>query len=494
MQQALLAGAALAIVAMSVLSAGWRPLWYDELFTLYVASEPSLGAVLSALTAGVDTNPPLDYLLRHVSMAALGSSAEAFRLPSAVVFLAGLFAVYGYVRRRTSFVAAAAAFVLPISTAAAVYTHEGRAYALLFASAPIALWAWQRACERPRDLPRLAVLVLALCMGPFSHYLGVLNFPAVAAGEAWRSWRRRQADAPILGAICVALVLLVGLLPFARTTAAFRGGFWASAFHASDLPLYYVWVLEAGKLVIPAVMLAAGVLAVWARRRAPRTLWPQVPGHELVAALVLVMTPVLAFGLAKLATGALTAKYTLALVPGLAIVTGYLVACAELTSRRAAAALAIGLGGFGLYHNAEATLAYRGLEAVPGPVLSALRDSSLPVAFDSPHKFLEFEHYVPAAVAGRFVYPMDAETALRVRHFNNDEIALRNLARIRPLNILDYQDFKARNREFLLVYDATFWPGLERELPRDGFCLVTRARSGTIYVLDVFTGCWPTAD
>jgi len=59
--------------------------------------------------------------------------------------------------------------------------------------------------------------------------------------------------------------------------------------------------------VIPAVMLAAGALAVWARRRVPRTLWPQVPGHELVAALVLVMTPVLAFGLAKLATGALTA-------------------------------------------------------------------------------------------------------------------------------------------------------------------------------------------
>ena len=185
---------ALAVLVIAVLAARWQPLWYDELFTLYVASETTVGATLRALLAGADTNPPIDYLLRHASLALLGDSTVAFRWPSALAFVAGLFAIYFYVRRRTGFVPAAAAFALPILATAAYFAHEGRAYALLFASAPIALWAWQRATERERPAARLTVLFLALCLGPYSHYFGVLNFLPVAVGEAWRSYRGRTLD------------------------------------------------------------------------------------------------------------------------------------------------------------------------------------------------------------------------------------------------------------------------------------------------------------
>jgi len=69
-----------------------------------------------------------------------------------------MFAVYAYVRRRVPFLAAASAFVFPAATLAVFYAYEGRAYALLFASAPLALLAWQRAVERPTDPLRLALL------------------------------------------------------------------------------------------------------------------------------------------------------------------------------------------------------------------------------------------------------------------------------------------------------------------------------------------------
>ena len=100
---AFLAGVALAVLVIALLAARWRPLWYDELFTLYVASETSVGATVSALLAGADTNPPLDYVLRHLSLALFGESPAAFRWPSALAFIAGLLAIFAYVRRRTGF-------------------------------------------------------------------------------------------------------------------------------------------------------------------------------------------------------------------------------------------------------------------------------------------------------------------------------------------------------------------------------------------------------
>ena len=109
----LFGGVIVTVLLFAVLAAHWRPLWYDELFTLYVASEPTTGDVLRALLHGADTNPPLDYLLRHASLAAFGDSSVAFRWPSAAAFVAGQLAIFAYVRRRAPFLAAAGAALLP---------------------------------------------------------------------------------------------------------------------------------------------------------------------------------------------------------------------------------------------------------------------------------------------------------------------------------------------------------------------------------------------
>jgi len=134
LQRGLLIGIALAVLALTLLAAHWRPLWYDELFTFYVARQPTAIGTVQALLAGADTNPPLDYLLRHAAMALLGASSAAFRLPSALAFIAGLLATYAFVRRRVPFIPAVMALLLPVATAAVYFAYEGRAYALLFAS------------------------------------------------------------------------------------------------------------------------------------------------------------------------------------------------------------------------------------------------------------------------------------------------------------------------------------------------------------------------
>ena len=82
LQRGILISVAVACLVIAWLASSWRPLWYDELYTFHVAREPSLLATLRALLNGADTNPPLDYLLRHVSMTLLGETPAAFRLPS----------------------------------------------------------------------------------------------------------------------------------------------------------------------------------------------------------------------------------------------------------------------------------------------------------------------------------------------------------------------------------------------------------------------------
>ncbi|MEY2920349.1 MAG: hypothetical protein RL261_1654, partial [Pseudomonadota bacterium] len=490
-QGAYLAGVALAVLVVAVLAARWQPLWYDELFTLYVASEASLGATLKALLAGADTNPPVDYVLRHASLALLGDSAMAFRVPSALAFVGGLFAIYAFVRRRTGFAAAAAAFALPVLSVTTYFSHEGRAYAMLFASAPVALWAWQRATERESPAARLPVLFLALCLGPYSHYFGVLNFVPVAAGEAWRSYRRRAIDGGILGTIGAACIATLGLLAFAHSAATMKQAFWASGYRAADIPGYYTGFLGwAGWAWLAAFALAA-CLALLGRRSRPEAMRCEaLPQHEIVAACVLALTPVSAYVLARLLTGALTAKYAIAFVPGMAILFGYLLSVIE-DWRRPAALLAVGaLTLLGLARFTADALAYR--DDVPTPMRLATllpQGSTLPVAFDSPHLFLETVHYQPQFADGRFQYPMDAASALAVRGFNNDEIALRGLTAIKPLNVLDYREFLLRNREFLVVFSRDFWPGLVAALKRDGYCLQPVAEDDTTVLLHAFPGC-----
>jgi hypothetical protein len=86
---------------------------------------------------------------------------------------------------------------------------------------------------------------------------------------------------------------------------------------------------------------------------------------------------------------------------------------------------------------------------------------------------------------------MDPATALEVRGFNNDEIALRGLQQIRSLNVTTYQDFVDRHDTFLVVYSRVFWPALVKALQRDGYCLSKVAESGSTQLWQAFPGCQP---
>lgn len=475
---------AVVLPAMALSTSAARPLWYDELYTYYVAREPSIGAVFTALLAGADTNPPVDYLLRHLSLRAFGDTPIAFRLPSVLAFIVGLFAIHAYVRPRVSRTAAVAAFVLPVATLAAFYSIEGRAYALLFASAALALLAWQRAIELPRSPFRLLLLVAGLSVGPFTHYFGVLNYLPVVAGEAWRSVKRRQIDWPIAAAILASLLALPLLLLFAQNATAMKAGAWSADFGLRSVPVYYREFFA--DAVFPALCALIASALLWEKLgNATGDARPStVPSWECLAAVVLAATPFSAFLLAKIVTGTLTTRYAIVVVPGVAMLLAY--AVDRLHARRAGlAAFVVGVLA------AASVLSYRQqlqrelVDRTNSDVLvPILARSALDVVFDDPQTFLRYQHVASEALQARLIYPMDPPTALALHGSNADEISLRALRQIRPLNIADYSDFVATHRRVLLVASPYQVRSLVPSLLRDGWRLeLLEEYKGTMLML-----------
>src|SRR4051812_35305951 len=199
----------------SALCAHWKPLTNDELFTFEVSRLASVGRIWTALSAGADNHPPLDYLLRHLSLSAFGQSELAFRLPSLLASYLCLISIFQFVVRRASVVYGLIAVLIPLSTPLFEYSYEARSYTLLAAFAAVALAAWQRRTEGSRGA--IVVLAASLAAVLWAHYYGVLVFLPIAAGEMVRTQKTRRIDLAVWAALAAGACALLPLLPMIRS-------------------------------------------------------------------------------------------------------------------------------------------------------------------------------------------------------------------------------------------------------------------------------------
>lgn len=185
-------------IALSLAARAWllwaRPLWFDELFTIW-AARLSLSRLLAILAN--DSGPPLWYVIEKpfVLVAERFFSADALARVPAFLATAGLFAGVsalppGAARRRFLFLAAASPLLL-------LYSAEARAYGLL-ATECLALYLLTlRGAE---SLRRLAAVALVCAAALYTHYLALFavgSLTLVALAEK----RTRSALAMIVGAI-----------------------------------------------------------------------------------------------------------------------------------------------------------------------------------------------------------------------------------------------------------------------------------------------------
>jgi hypothetical protein len=410
------AAAALLLVAPPLLLlASRRPLWFDELFTLHVASLPDVAALRRALDLGIDHHPLPYWLVTRAALSLTGDPALGVRLPALAGFCAMAVCLHAAVARRTRPLYGLVAAAVPFATSTVFYATEGRPYGLSLGFAAAALLGWQRAAEGGRRRAWLAALALGVAGAISTSYYAVLIVAPLALGELVRTLRRGRWDAAPWAALAAgSAVCLVYLPRVARSVAGFDGPSWAEP-HPGALPRVYLDLFGDASLGLVAVLALAGAFLA-AGGRAPAASVRRPPAHELAAAVGFLLLPFAAWAVAELVTNRLTARYAIGAVLGLALLVGH---AAYLAARGSAlfgiALLTVCLGAFGVGGIALGlrTAGERGQELRALPSLLSTAPAGLPVAVDDPLRALELMYHAPPDVAARLVFLVDPSSSVR---------------------------------------------------------------------------------
>jgi len=209
----------------------WQPLWWDEGYSVYFATEPL--ARMFWLTAH-DIHPPLYYTLLHGWIRLFGGAPAPLVLRTFSVLLGALAVPALFVLGHTLFprrplVAWLAALLLALSPMHLFYSQEVRMYALALLLGVLATTCFVASLGRRPVRTSLVLYWLFATLLLYSLYYGALLLLAHAISLGYLLWRRRTE--PTLH------------LPWRSMTAA-----WVAIFVA-----YLPWLIYALPKLIPYV-------------------------------------------------------------------------------------------------------------------------------------------------------------------------------------------------------------------------------------------------
>jgi len=439
--------------------ASHKPFWHDEIYTVLLVRLPSLRAHWGALRDGVDFAPPLNGFATRAVRTVAGTGPVAARVPAMIGFWVMALAVYTTVRRRGNATLALAAAFVPFFTAAYRYSYEARPYGLMMALAALAWLAWAEAARGRRRALYLPMLGITLTAGLWNHYFAALVYAPIAAGELVRAIRSRRIDMSVWIVVIASLVLATATLyPLLRLSAAQTQHFWVrpSAADVGDTYQFLFGTL-AGSFTWTILVMAALLVAAWRWPAARDPELEPIPVHEIAAALVAVLLPVLGVVLALFVTGAFVPRYAMPAVAAVAVVLPLTIA---LLARRAPLVDVVLL--------AALVAAYLGSLPALSRVVPSDPIASRPLlvrSLGTPGRtvgsgqlwFLQLWFYAPPALKPRFVYLADPDLALR---YTGSDIMDRNylaLARWTPVPVERFDTFVDHHADFRVYAAGSGW-------------------------------------
>lgn len=273
----LLAGCAgLLTFALGLYGAGSVSLWYDEAYSVGLASQP--WHVMWHYTWGREANMALYYVLLHVWLGLTGAlgahPAElVVRLPSvacAALAAAVLFLLGRRLLGRTAALVATALYTLDYLQLYAA--HQARAYSLELLLIVIGWYALCAALQPVSTRQRSrqgwwAVYVAAMTLAVYAHLFSLLIWAAQAVAVAgllllpgpWRASARASVRSALLGLVAVLVLSLPMLID-----AALHGGasVWVPPVHLRDVYAFLLLLSGTAKsLALLGVSVALALLA-----------------------------------------------------------------------------------------------------------------------------------------------------------------------------------------------------------------------------------------
>lgn len=437
-----------------------RPIWHDEVVTLVVAGQPTLGAVRAALGDGVDLQPPLNTLLTRAVFGLAGQGPVQTRLTATIGVWVGCLALFEIVRRRSHVWLGLAAAIIPCQSAVFRFAYEGRGYGLLFGASALALFFWSEAAGAGRRRWHLVALAIALGTSLWAHYYAVLLWVPLLSAEAVRQIRNRRADLPMLAALATGAALVLPLIPLAREALGHASTFWAQS---ADHQLWPVYAFALGALFDPYILwgagIAAGLAAAAAIGRLPQRATAPLPAYEIVCGLLLLAIPMMGIALGAVA-GGFTPRYGLVVVAGLAVVAPIAAWRATRGVIRVDLAVAltmvIAFGGTVRYAwSSERPPFQHPYET--RPALGAELEAGRAVAVTGGLTFAQLWYYAPPALRPSLFFVADPESARRQSGSDTIDTGLIALSHWAPVNVLGYREFLDAHREFSVYAFGSGW-------------------------------------
>jgi hypothetical protein len=467
-------------------------IWFDECFTLFIARLPNLHQMLLAMPA--DSQPPLQYLLTHLSIRLLGETEFALRLPELLAYTAGALLIYSIVRRHGSAVQALFAMTALLgSSITKTQAGTARPYGLLVCFTALVFLCWQRASlrQKSRLLP-LCGVSLGLAGAIFSHHFGIVDIGLfLLAGEVTKLWTRRRFDGAMLAAILLGMFPLIWTVPLARQTLRVLGGpvrrsvtFWA----APSLHNLFDYRWMTSPLLIEIVCGCA--ILLWLGRVAvPQALseksLPPVPAHEWAAATMLCLVLPVEMLITSFEHGYFFPKYAVNTSLGMALICGW--ALPRIGRLRIFAQPVLATGTLGFLLLSAVTLLQKelhqpvghaqiGADAVSALLVHAPGD--LPIVGANAYDFTSEWWYAPPELRQRLVYLYDVPYAVKQPDFV-PELSIAADASYLALPTSEFSQFVNTHRHFLLFYSGL--PRLDiaaKHLADTGWRFTPIARSG----------------
>ena len=219
----------LAGAALRAFHLGAQSLWYDEGFSVYLASMPLREA--TAWTAR-DVAPPLYYYALHFWQGLFGTSEAAVRSLSALVGTLTIPLMYAVGRMLLGRLPGLLAAMLVAASPLYIwYSQETRTYALLTFLGLVAAWFLLKVLSERGKRRRaywLGFLFAAVAVS-YAHATGalLLAFFGVAFLAGWAGWIRRLAVLAEAAAVAVAFALLhVPWIALVAENLGMYRGFW----------------------------------------------------------------------------------------------------------------------------------------------------------------------------------------------------------------------------------------------------------------------------
>jgi len=470
--------------ATSIARAAVKPFWHDEIYTVAGASLSSLQTIWTAQRAGLDLGPPLISLVLHGLFTIGGAGLISGRLPDMVGFWTMSLIVFAIVRRRSNAVAALGAMWLPLLTPVGAFAVEARGYGLVLGLFAVALYAWSEAADnrQPRAF-YLVVMAIAITMGVWAHYYAALVFLPIAAGELARWLNTKKADWAMWSALAAASAGIVPLYALVEISVGQAATYWR---HAAWSDVFEVYTLLTGPLFGAMTLISLGAVGfgLWRREAADRKL--DVAAHEVVAAIVTLLLPIVAIAAGILTINVFVPRYVLFVV--VAVVVLLPLAAWRFGPRSGLAEVALTAAIIvGLWYMSR-DLGQRTMAGLQNPVdarpmLKSELAGSRPVVVTG-ILYLQMWYYAPPELRARVLYLTDPAAAEKILGSDTLDRGYLSLRRWYPVTVKDYAPFVKSRTPFVLysTENLTWQPAKLRE---DGAHLREIGKESRATVYDV---------